>query len=460
MIEEQTYLPVLLQSSPEYLQGNRDELKKQILRKHTLENVLQRSNIELAWKRVRSNKGAAGVDGMKVEDFPAFFQNYWETIESKIREGIYRPSPVRQCRIPKGNGDYRTLGIPTVLDRVLQQAIAQVLSPHYERQFSESSHGYRPHRSAQGAMKQLHEMAKVRGKNCTVVDCDLKQFFDTVDHQLMMQKLRESVTDKALLGLLKHYLKAGAITPQGEFVTSQQGVPQGGPLSPLLANILLDDLDKELEKRGHDHVRYADDFIVLCKSQRAGERILKSISSYLSSKLRLTVNATKSKVVKLKEANFLGFRILRNKIRWTDKAKSNFKREIRILTRRSRGVSINQVYSELNNFLRGYFNYYEMGITFGEVRELDHWIRRRMRLLYWKQWKRPRTRRRNLLKLGAPKDEVKKATRSRKGLWRICNVEVVRYAMPNAWLAEQGLISLVDQWTQARYGNRESTKTT
>lgn len=460
VIEEQAHLPVLLQNSPEYLQDNRDKLEKSILRQHTLENVLQRSNIALAWKRVQSNKGAAGVDGMKVEDFPAFFKNYWETIESKLLEDSYRPSPVRQCRIPKGNGDYRTLGIPTVLDRVLQQAIAQVLSPHYERQFSESSHGYRPHRSAQGAMLQLQEMAKVRGKNCTVVDCDLKQFFDTVDHQLMMQKLRKSVTDKALLGLLKHYLKAGAITPQGEFVTSQEGVPQGGPLSPLLANILLDNLDKELEKRGHDHVRYADDFIVLCNSQRAGERILKSISSYLSSKLRLTVNATKSKVVKLKEASFLGFRILRNKIRWTDKAKAHFKREIRILTRRSRGVSISQVYAELNNFLRGSFNYFAMGITFGEARELDQWIRRRMRLLYWKQWKRPRTRRRNLLKLGAPKDEVKKATRSRKGLWRICNVEVVRFAMPNTWLAEQGLISLVDQWTKARYGNQESTKTT
>lgn len=460
VIERQTHLPILLQSSPEYLQDYGDESKKEISRNHTLENVLHRSNIDLAWKRVRSNKGAAGVDGMKIGDFPSFFQDHWEKIASKLREGTYKPSPVRQCQIPKANGDYRTLGIPTVLDRVIQQAIAQVIGAYHERNFSDSSHGYRPHRSAQGATKQLLEHAKVRGKKCTVVDCDLKQFFDTIDHQLMMQKLRESIADEALLGLLRRFLKAGAITTKGERIPSPKGMPQGGPLSPLLANILLDDLDNELHRRGHDHVRYADDFIILCSSQRAGERILKSISYYLSSKLRLTVNTAKSKVVKLKEASFLGFRILRNRIKWTDKAKANLKHEARFLMGRSRGVSISQVYTEIRNFLRGYLNYFMIGVTFAEVRELDHWLRRRMRLLYWKQWKRPRTRRRNLLKLGAPKDEVKKATRSRKGPWRICNIEVVRFAMPNAWLYEQGLISLEDQWVKARYENRESTKTT
>jgi len=431
VIEEQAYLPILLQSSPEYQQDYGDKLKKWIPRNHTLEQVLDRNNLALAWKRVRSNKGAAGIDGIKVGDFPTFFQNHWEKIESKLREGTYRPSPVRQCRIPKENGDYRTLGIPTVLDRVIQQAIAQVIGAYHERKFSDSSYGYRPHRSAQGAIKQLHEQARMRGKKCTVVDCDLKQFFDTIDHQLMMQKLRESIADDALLGLLRNYLKAGAITPEGDFITSPQGMPQGGPLSPLLANIL--------------------------NSQRAGQRILKSISAYLANKLRLTVNKTKSKVVKLKEASFLGFRILRNRIRWTDKAKANLKHKARSLMERSRGVSISQVYTELKHFLRGYLNYFMLGVTFAEVRELDHWLRRRMRLLYWKQWKRPRTRRRNLLKLGAPRDKVHMATRSRKGLWRICNVEVVRFAMPNTWLYDQGLISLENQWVKARYGNQEST---
>jgi len=356
-----------------------------------------------------------------------------ETCQIKQRGGRRRrhenrgiPSVLRQCRIPKGKGDYRTLGIPTVLDRVIQQAIAQVISPLVEPHFSECSHGYRPHRSAQGAIKQFHEMAKKRGKNCTVVDCDLKQFFDTVNHQIMMQKLRDYLADEALLGLIHRYLKAGAITPTGNYVSSPEGVPQGGPLSPLLANILLNQLDNELHRREHDFVRYADDFVILCNSPKAGTRILKSISFYLDRILRLRVNVIKSRVVKLKEASFLGFRILRNKIRWTKQAQQKLKHSIKSLTGRSCGVS----------------------------------IRRRMRLLYWKQWKRPRTRRRNLLKLGASKDTVKMATRSRKALWRICNIEVVRFAMPNKWLANQGLVSLSDQWVKARYGTQESTKTT
>ena len=451
VIEEQAYLPILLQGSSEYQQNYGGKSEQEIPRDHTLESVLHRANIEKAWKRVRSNKGGAGVDGMKVDDFSAFFHENWEKIALKLREGRYRPSPVRQCQIPKGNGEFRTLGIPTVLDRVIQQAIAQVIGPSYDSKFSDSSHGYRPQRSAQGAMKQLLNFANARGTKCMVVDCDLKQFFDTVDHQLMMQKLRQNITDASLLGLIKRYLKAGAITSKGELIASPEGMPQGGPLSPLLANILLDDLDKELHRRGHQHVRYADDFIILCNSKRAGERILKSITNYLATKLRLTVNTTKSKVISLKEASYLGFRIYRRKIRWTERAKQNLKDKVRLLTNRSRGVSITQVYSELRNTLRGYLNYFMIGVTFREVRELDHWLRRRMRLLYWKQWKQPRTRRRNLLKLGVDRERVKLASRSRKGPWRICNVEVVRYAMTNQWLADKGLVSLTDQWVKARY---------
>ena len=460
MMEGQTQHPVMLLSPNGYEHDYRIELEKEIPRRHTLEDALHPENLSLAWKRVRSNKGAAGVDGMKIEEFSHFMQTHRDTIITKLREGTYKPSPVRQCRIPKGNGDYRTLGIPTVLDRVIQQAIAQVLSPLVEPHFSESSHGYRPHRSAQGAMKQFHEMAKQRGKKCTVVDCDLKQFFDTVNHQIMMQKLREHLADEALLGLIHRYLKAGAITPEGNYVSSPEGVPQGGPLSPLLANILLNQLDDELHQRQHDFVRYADDFVILCNSPRAGTRILKSISHYLDKVLKLTVNVNKSRVVALKEASFLGFRILRNRIRWTENAQKKLKYQVKFLTGRSRGVSVQRVYHELRMFLTGYANYYMLGITYAETRELDHWIRRRMRLLYWKQWKRPRTRRRNLLKLGASKDTVKLATRSRKALWRICNVEVVRFAMPNKWLEDQGLVSLSDQWVKARYGAQESKKTT
>lgn len=448
-------------------ESNRTLLQKESSCIHTLENVLNPENMQLAWQRVRANKGAAGIDNMSVGDFPEFMQKYGATIMQKLRDGRYRPSPVKQCRIPKsktkskGNkkdGGYRVLGIPTVLDRVIQQAIAQILSPFYEAKFSDHSYGYRPHRSAQGAVEKMHGYALDRGKQCHVVDCDLKAFFDTVDHQKLMIKLRENIADRELLGLLINYLKAGAITAEGKFIQTPQGVPQGGPLSPLLANILLDELDSELESRGHNFVRYADDFQIFCTSPRAGARILESISQFLRTKLKLIVNTTKSKVVQLKDACFLGFKIHRRKIRWTEEAKQRFKSEVKRITRRTRGVAVGVVYHDLRNYLRGALNYYLLGVTFGEVRELDHWIRRRMRLYYWKQWGRPRARRLNLLKLGAPRDKVKLASRSRKGAWRICNIEVVRFAMTNAWLESQGLHSLETQWVNARYP-QENTKT-
>jgi RNA-directed DNA polymerase len=417
--------------------------------------------MQLAWQRVRANKGAAGIDGMSIGEFPEFMQKYGETIMQKLRDGKYKPSPVKQVRIPKDNGEYRMLGIPTVLDRVIQQAIAQTLSPFYETQFSDHSYGYRPHRSAQGAVEKMLDYAlekMKKTKKVHVVDCDLKVFFDTVDHQKLMNKLRENIADRELLGLLIKYLKAGAITQERKFIKTPQGVPQGGPLSPLLANILLDELDNELESRGHQFVRYADDFVILCTSVRAGTRILESITVYLRTKLKLTVNTNKSKVVPLNDACFLGFKILRRKLRWTDRSKQRLKAEVKRITKRTRGVSTGVVYRDLRNYLRGALNYYMIGVTFREVRELDQWIRRRMRLYYWKQWGRPRARRLNLLKLGAPRDRVKLASRSRKGHWRICNVEIVRNALNNTWLESQGLHSLETQWVAVRYP-QESTKT-
>ena len=450
-MEDQAKHPVSLLYPKGLSTNNRTLSEKESPRRHTLVDALCPENMRLAWKQVKANKGAAGVDGMKVEDFPAFMQQHRNTIMQKLRDGSYSPSPVRQCRIPKDNGEYRTLGIPTVLDRVIQQAIAQTLTPFYETQFHEHSFGYRPNRSAQDAIQKVHELSEPRRKGCYVIDCDLKAFFDTVDHQKLVNKLRENIADPPLLGLILKYLKAGAITPEGDFLKSPQGVPQGGPLSPLLSNILLDELDHKLKSMELDFVRYADDFVVLCNSPHYGKELLRDISRYLHEELKLTVNTTKSRVVPLSKASFLGFRIYRNQIRWTEKSKKRFKAEIRRLTKRTRGMSPSRIYRDLQNYLRGALNYYMLGVTYAEVRELDHWIRRRMRTFYWKQWGRPRTRRLKLMKLGAPKDKVKLASRSRKGPWRIANVEVVRFAMPNTWLEEQGLHSLEKQWVSARY---------
>jgi RNA-directed DNA polymerase len=416
-----------------------------------LEDIFSSENLSLAWKQVRGNKGAAGVDGMEVGDFPDFYAKHWEMIHRKLLEGSYSPSPVRRVMIKKDKGQYRPLGIPTVLDRLIQQAIAQALTPQYEAVFSDRSHGFRPRRSAHDAISQMHQEGLAKGKKAHVVDCDLKAFFDTVDHQKLMGKLRESIADPRVLKLILKYLKAGVILRNGCYEDTDKGVPQGGPLSPLLANILLDELDHELEKRGHPFVRYADDFVIMCSSPRAGERILTSITSYLKKTLKLIVNETKSKVVILSEATFLGFSIIHRKIRWTEKSQKKFKDEVRRLTKRTRGHSPVKVIADLRAYLRGAVNYYVIGIPFGDIRNLDQWLRRRMRLYYWKQWGRPRTRRRKLLKLGIGRDEVHKASRARKGHWRMSQNSLVRMALSNKWLEEQGLLSLEKQWCSIRY---------
>ena len=289
--------------------------------------------------------------------------------------------------------------------------------------------------------------------NKNAVDCDLKAFFDTVDHQKLMEKLRKNIADPRVLKLILKYLKAGVILPNGSYEDTGKGVPQGGPLSPLLANILLDELDHELEKRGHQFVRYADDFVILCKSLRAGQRILTSIKSYLKKTLKLIVNETKAKVVTLAEATFLGFSMVCRKIRWTERSQKKFKAEVRCLTKRTRGHSPVKVIADLQAYLRGAVNYYVIGILYNNIRTLDQWLRRHMRLYYWKQWERPRTRRQKLLKLGIKKSEVHKASRVRKGHWRMSQMSLVRWAMNNDWLEEQGLPSLEKQWCSIRYPN-------
>ena len=416
-----------------------------------IEEILEPENLAAAWKRVRANKGAPGIDGMTVEDFPAFAREHWPRIATAIREGNYRPAPVRRVWIPKPDGSKRPLGIPTVLDRVIQQAVAQVLGPLFEVDFSEHSYGYRPGRSAHQAVAELETGWKEGRRHA--VECDLKSFFDTVNHDRLMNALKEKIRCPRVLGLIRRYLMAGVKLSDGTREATPQGVPQGGPLSPLLANIALDPLDKELEARGHKFARYADDFIVMVKSANAAKRVLAALIRYCEGRLQLIVNRAKSHAAPLKSCEFLGYRLNnRAKLAWTDKAHHRFKERVREITSRNRGHKVQTVIDELNLYIRGWLNYYKLSSTYREVLALSVWVRRRVRLYYWKQWKQPRTRRRHLLALGADPSTVHMATRSRKGYWRMSQNEIVRFALNNRWLEEQGVPDLRAIWIKLHYG--------
>ncbi len=387
---------------------------------------------------------------MTIEDFPAFTQEHWPRIATAIREGNYRPAPVRRAWVPKPDGSKRPLGIPTVLDRLIQQAVAQVLGPLFEVDFSEHSHGYRPGRSALKAVAEMEAGWKEGRRHA--VECDLKSFFDTVNHDRLMEALRGKVLCRKTLHLIRLFLTAGVELPDGTREATPLGVPQGGPLSPLLANIALDPLDKELEARGHKFARYADDFIVMVKSANAAKRVMASLIRYCEGRLQLIVNRAKSRAAPLKSCAFLSYRLNnRAELAWTGKAHHRFKERIKEITSRNRGHNVKTVINELNLYVRGWLNYFKLSSTFGEVRELAGWIRRRVRLYDWKQWKQPRTRRRNLLALGADPKHVHMATRSRKGYWRMSQNEIVRFALNNCWLEEQGVPDMEAIWTVLHY---------
>jgi len=379
--------------------------------------ILERDNVQRAWKRVKSNKGAPGSDGMTLEDFPAYAREHWSEIRQSLVDGSYLPRPVRQVVIPKpqGKGE-RKLGVPCVVDRVIQQAILQVLTPMFDPEFSESSFGCRPRRSAHGAIQRVK--AFVKSGYRVAVDLDLEKFFDTVNHDVLMSRIARKVTDKVLLGLIGRYLRAGALVGSTVQATAW-GTPQGSPLSPLLSNILLDDLDKELEARGHRFVRYVDDLVILVKSKRAGQRVMAKISRYLSQKLKLKVNRDKSRVVKIEELEFLGFTFRGIRIFVSDRAMQDFKHRLRGLTSRSWGVSMAERLERLNRYLRGWMNYFGISQHYSPMDELDGWLRRRIRMCYWKQWRRPRRRIANLLKLGTNKRHAILTGISRKGYWRL-----------------------------------------
>lgn len=418
-----------------------------------LEQILDRDNLKQAWARVRANKGAAGIDGMSVADFPAFSQGHMFRIMDQIREGRYAPAAVKRVWIPKPDGSKRPLGIPTVLDRVIQQAIAQVLSPLFDADFSESSYGFRYGRQAHAAIERISE-ASQQGCKWGGVDCDLKGYFDTVNHDLLIHQLRQRIRDKRVLRLIGKYLRAGVRLEDGSTEKTLKGVPQGGPLSPLPANIMLDRLDKKIEAMSLPFARYADDFLIVTRSKAEALGVMAEVKEYVEGKLKLLVNQDKSKVAPVGECRFLGFNIRGKRIRRTEKAAKRFKCRIQEITSRSRGVSMGQRLLELKRYCIGWFNYFKIGLPYKEVREWDGWIRRRIRLCYWKDWKLPRKRRRMLIKLGIPPEEVKKASRSRKGYWRMSKNSLVSIALSNTYLANQGIPSMRELWVRFKYGDQ------
>ena len=418
------------------------------LNEHLLERILSRENMLEAWKRVKANQGAAGVDKMSIEAFPAFARAEWGNIREKLLAGTYEPLPVRRVEIPKPTGGFRPLGIPTVLDRLIQQAVAQVLTPIFDPTFSASSFGFRPGRSAHDAVYKVR--GYIREGYRMAVDMDLSKFFDMVNHDVLMHRVSRKVSDKRVLRLIGKYLRAG-VMDHGRLKETRLGVPQGGPLSPLLANILLDDLDCELEKRGHRFSRYAADFIVMVKSRRAGERVMESLKRFLEQRLKLKVNQEKSRVTSTNQAVFLGFTFQGTKIHWSDKAFSEFKRRAKELTGRSWFVSMEYRMKKLAEYLRGWVQYFGISDYYKPIPEIDQWLRRRLRMCYFKQWRKAKTKVRNLRKLGTSLHAAISVAISRKGPWRLSRTLATQTGMTNDWLKDQGLLSVKELWVHIHY---------
>jgi group II intron reverse transcriptase/maturase len=411
-----------------------------------MEEVLRRENLFAALRRVQANKGAPGVDGMSVDELPEYLRQAWPAIREQLLSETYVPAPVRAVYLPKPGGGTRMLGIPTALDRLIAQAMLQVLVPIFDPDFSERSYGFRPGRSAHQALEQAcRDMAD--GYRW-VVNLDLEKFFDSVQHDIVMSRVARKVKDKRLLRLIRRYLNAG-IMQEGLVSQREAGMPQGSPLSPLLSNILLDDLDKELERRGHRYCRYADDAHVYVHSKRAGLRVMASLTRFLETRLRLKVNRAKSVVDRPWNGTFLGYTVTNNlkpRLKPAPKSVKRAKDRIRQITHKGRGQNIGRVIAEINRFTRGWVGYFRLASVKAQFDTLDQWIRRRLRKILWEQWRTPKTRCRKLLALGLEVARARKATATGLGAWWNAGASHMHAAINNGVLAEWGLRSLLDQF--------------
>jgi RNA-directed DNA polymerase len=412
-----------------------------------LEAVVERENMWQALKQVERNKGAAGVDKMTVEQLRAYLREHWPRIKEELLAGDYQPQPVRKVEIPKPGGQgMRRLGIPTVIDRLIQQALHQVLSPLFEPNFSESSYGFRPNRSAQQAVLKAREY--VREGRRWVVDIDLEKFFDRVNHDVLMSRLARQIKDKRVLRLIRRYLQAGMMSG-GLTTARREGTPQGGPLSPLLSNILLDELDKELERRGHKFCRYADDCNIYLQSRSAGERVMKSLTRFLEQRLRLKVNVEKSAVARPWERKFLGYSLTwhhQSRLKVAASSVQRLKEKLREIFRRGRGRNLGKlIEGELTPLLRGWMNYFRLAEVKGIFDELDSWIRRKLRCLIWRQWKRTYTRAKHLMRRGLAPAQALKSAMNGRGPWWNAGASHMHAAFPKTYFDRCGLLSLLEQ---------------
>jgi RNA-directed DNA polymerase len=410
-----------------------------------MEAVVERENMLIAYKRVVGNKGAAGVDAMGVDELKPYLQDHWQRIKEQLLQGKYQPQPVLRVQIPKPGGKgMRKLGIPTVVDRLIQQALHRVLNPVFDPDFSVNSYGFRPGRSAHQALVQAKE--HVASGRRWVVDLDLEKFFDRVQHDVLMSRLARKIKDKRVLCLIRRYLQAG-IMEDGLVSQPSMGTPQGGPLSPLLSNLLLDDLDKELERRGHRFCRYADDVNVYISSKRAGERVLDSIERFLARRLKLQVNRDKSAVDRPWNRRFLGYSMTwhkRPRLKVAPSSERKFRAALKEAFRRGRGRNLGKFIESLSPTLRGWINYFRLAEVKGLFEELDGWIRRRLRCIIWRQWKRSYTRAKGLMKRGLGESRAWQSARNGRGPWWNSGASHMNQAFTKKFFDRLGLVSLLD----------------
>jgi len=448
--QEETVNPSLPEGGPSASPARPGDPPREVEDQRLMERVVSRHNMIRAYERVKSNAGAPGVDGMTVEELMPYLREQWAGIRDDLLGDVYRPQPVRRVKIPKSNGGVRLLGVPTVVDRLIQQALLQVLTPLIDPEFADESYGFRPGRSAHDAARaaRSHMDAGYRW----VVDMDLEKFFDRVNHDVLMSRVARRIRDKRVLRLIRRYLQSGVMI-NGVVVSTEEGTPQGGPLSPLLANILLDDLDCELRSRGHRFVRYADDVNVYVRSKRAGERVLESLKQWLGKNLRLRVNEEKSGVRPASRSKFLGLSFYRSprgwRIRLAPSSLKRLKERLRRLTSRNWGVSLRVRIGRLNEYSRGWLGYFSIADMKGPLRDVDQWLRRRLRACVWVQWKRVRTRWRKLRDLGVPDWKIHLTANSRRGPWFMAGAPLNSILDLDYW-RKQDLMFLTDRYLLLR----------